>query len=188
MIESKKIFKEQDNNIPIFATKLPDTIIKEIDEWVEECRKIKNHKLSELKHHDNAGNKHNTYQVSVPKYLIDRGFFLAYLLRFASKSFGESHRKYQMREHKGHFDGYDIWVNFTYHKDDNPTHNHNGDYSGIIYYKNDDTPTIFTDFKVGYSGVENTMLLFPSNIFHKVEEKQSISERITIAFNLNKVL
>ena len=49
-----------------------------------------------------------------------------------------------MRDNPGHFDGYDIWMNFTYKGDDNPIHNHAGNLSSIIYVKDDDSqPTIF---------------------------------------------
>ena len=30
---------------PIFVTKLPKEIIKEIDKWIIDCKKIKKHKL-----------------------------------------------------------------------------------------------------------------------------------------------
>jgi hypothetical protein len=177
----------QVQNLPIFITKIPKEIIKEIDKWVLECRKIKNHKLAYLKQHDNFGTNHNSFQISIPKKCIDDSFFLAFLNRFVAKCFNNNHRDYYLREWKGHFDGYDIWANFTYEGDDNPEHHHTGDISGVIYYKNDDTPTIFTKHNIAYEGKEETMIIFPANTPHKVDAKKSKKERITIAFNMNKV-
>ena len=172
---------------PIFVTKLPKEIIKEIDKWIIDCKKIKKHKLSYLKEHDNVGTDGNSYQVSIPKKHIDDGFFLSYLLRFCEKTFGGFHRDYFMREHHGHFDGYDIWANFAYKDNYNPIHNHTGFLSGVIYYKNKDiTPTLFPNDGVAYGGDEKTMIIFPSNKWHRVDQQSSTKERITIAFNIWK--
>ena len=180
MIEFRKLYKD----LPIFVTKLPDEIFKEVSDWIVDCKKIKDNKLCQLKQHDNVGTNHNTYQVSIPKKCIDDGFFLAYLLRFCSEAFGGNHRDYKLQEWPGHFDGYDIWANFTYMNDDNPEHTHSGDISGVLYFKNDDTPTVFTEHNFGYSGTEKTLIIFPSNTKHKVDFKKSEQERITIAFNI----
>ena len=92
-----------------------------------------------------------------------------------------------MREHYGHFDGYDIWANFAYKDNFNPEHKHSGDLSGVIYYKNkDNTPTIFPQHNIQYVGDETTMIIFPSDTLHFVEKQVSTKERITIAFNLLK--
>jgi len=173
---------------PIFATELPKEIIKEIDKWVIDCKKIKKHKLSYLKEHDNFGTEGNAYQVNIPKKHIDDGFFLSYLIRFSAKVFGGFHRNYYMREHHGHFDGYDIWANFAYKGNYNPSHNHpNSLYSGIIYYKNtDNVSTNFPKYNIQYGGDEKTMILFPSDTIHFVEKQKSSKERITIAFNILK--
>ena len=172
---------------PIFATELPKEIIKEIDKWIVDCKKIKNHKLSYLKEHDNAGTDGNTYQISIPRKHIDDGFFLSYLMRFCAKAFGGFHRDYYMREHHGHFDGYDIWANFAYKGNYNPEHDHAGALSGVIYYKNKDlTPTHFPNNSIKYGGDEKTMIVFPSNTIHFVEKQTSTKERITIAFNIWK--
>ena len=172
---------------PIFATELPKEILKEIDKWIIDCKKIKNHKLSYLKQHENTGTEGNDYQVSIPRKHIDDGFFLPYLLRFCAKAFGGTHRDYYIRDWNGHFDGYDIWANFSYKGNYNPSHNHTGHLSGVIYYKNKDiTPTHFPDEKAIYGGDEKTMLVFPSHMIHFVEKQTSAKERITIAFNLGK--
>ena len=179
--------KQLKKDVSIFATKLPKEILEEIDKWIIDCKKIKEHKLSYLKEHDNVGTNGNNYQVSIPKKHIDDGFFLSFLVRFCSKTFGGFHRDYYIREWSGHFDGYDIWANFAYKDNYNPVHNHSGRLSGVIYYKNEDfTETIFTEHNLGYAGSEGTIILFPSNTFHKVEPQKSTKERITIAFNVNK--
>ena len=41
---------------------------------------------------------------------------------------GDYNRSVAMRDSPGHYDGYDIWMNFTYKGDDNPIHNHAGDF------------------------------------------------------------
>ena len=38
---------------------------------------------------------------------------LDYLIRLRAKAFGDFHRNYYLKKHTGHFDGYDIWVNFS---------------------------------------------------------------------------
>jgi len=176
---------------PIFFTKLPKEILKEIDKWIIDCKKIKNHKLSYLKEHDNVGTNYNDYQVNVPKRHIENGFFLAYLLRFCSKAFGGHHRDYMLQEHHGHFDGYDIWANFAYENNSNPVHDHSGNFSGVYYHKNKDlTQTIFVnenrEYEGEYAGDEGTMVIFPSDTLHKVNLQKSKKERITIAFNILK--
>lgn len=169
-------------DLPIFMTRIPEEIVAEIKQWIVDCKKIKDHKLSYLKQHDNVGN--NSFQVAIPKRHIDDGFFLSYLLRFMAQCYGDTHRYYKLREHSGHFDGYDIWANFTYKNDDNPSHTHSADYSGVLYVDNDKTPTIFDEHDIGYTGENNTMIVFPGNMSHKVDSKQSDGERITVAFNI----
>ena len=74
---------------PIMVTSIPKLIMDEIDEWVVECRKIKDHPLSELKSHENVGSPTNTYQTSVPSHLIENSFWLAWVLRLTSKYWRE---------------------------------------------------------------------------------------------------
>ena len=90
-----------------------------------------------------------------------------------------------LRRYVGHFDHYDAWVNFAYKGDDNPTHNHAGMLSGLIYVKNpEEEQVIFDQYGIGYAGQEGTMVLFPSQTFHHVELKKTRKERVTIAFNI----
>ena len=46
--EMKKLQK----NCPVMIAKIPDLIMKEVDIWVEESKKIKDHPLAELKAHE----------------------------------------------------------------------------------------------------------------------------------------
>ncbi len=185
-------------NCPVMIAKIPDLIMKEIDVWVDECKKIKNHPLAELKSHENVGYngydglKHNSYQTSIPCNLIEQSFWLAWTIRLITKYWGDEyhHREYQLLKHYGHFDGYDIWINFSYKGDDNPTHGHAGSISGVIYYKNHDHATYFDDYDIKYDGYDGTMVMFPSDVLHHVKEQLLDEERITIAFNViskNKV-
>ena len=41
--------------VPVWITKLPKLIVKEIDVWERECKKVKNHPLGYLKAHENFG-------------------------------------------------------------------------------------------------------------------------------------
>ena len=56
----------------------------------------------------------------------------------------------------------------------------------MIYVKNHKHPTIFTQSGVQYAGEEGTMIFFPSDTEHMVEEQTSDEERITIAFNVSR--
>ena len=179
---------------PVMVTKIPKQIQKEIDGWINESKKLKNSPLAELKAHQNAGYNnthgesypHNSYQCSISPRLIEESFWLAWVLRLSAKYWGggKDHRKYKLRKWDGHFDGYDIWTNFAYKGDDNPTHNHAGFLSGVIYYKNHEHPTIFDQHNVAYEGLDGTMVMFPSSTLHHVEPQTVNKERITLAFNI----
>jgi len=177
-------------NVPIFGLKIPDEIVLEIDIWVHEAKKIKSHPLYYLKAHENIGynplsnKKHNAYQCSISPSLIENSFWLAYTLRACSHIFGGDHRNYKIRKWDGHFDGYDIWANFAYIGNENPTHCHSGNISGVIYYQNHNHPTIFPDYNLQYTGDNKTMLLFPSSTYHRVDPQKKDEERITLAFNI----
>ena len=177
---------------PVLIFDIPSQIMKELDVWVKESRKFKDSPLAELKAHENVGylssdgKKHNSYQCSISPRLIEESFWLAWVLRLSAKYWGagKDHRMYKMRKWDGHFDGYDIWTNFAYKGDDNPTHNHGGILSGVIYYKNHNHPTIFDDHSVAYEGKDATMVMFPSSTLHHVEPQTANKERITLAFNI----
>ena len=96
----------------------------------------------------------------------------------------KGNRSFKLRKLDGHFDGYDIWTNFAYKGDDNPRHNHAGFLSGVIYYKNHTHPTIFDEYNVAYEGLDRTMVMFPSSVWHHVEPQIGNKERITLAFNI----
>ena len=177
---------------PVMVTDIPKQIIKELDVWVKESRKFKDSPLADLKAHENVGylaldgKAHNSYQCSISSHLIEQSFWLAWVLRLTAKywGMGKSHRAFSLRKWDGHFDGYDIWTNFAYKGDDNPTHNHAGMLSGVIYYKNHTHPTIFDQYNVSYKGNDGTMILFPSQVLHHVEPQTVNKERITLAFNI----
>ena len=177
---------------PVMVVKIPPQIKKELDVWVKESRKFKDSPLAELKAHENVGylssdgKKHNSYQCSISPRLIEESFWLAWVLRLTQKYWGpgKSNREFKMRKWDGHFDGYDIWTNFAYKGDDNPTHNHGGLLSGVIYYKNHDHPTIFDEYGCAYQGEDGTMVMFPASVLHHVEPQTANKERITLAFNI----
>ena len=188
LLEVKKL-KE---GCPVIVAKIPQLIIKELDVWVKESRKSKDHPLAELKAHVNVGYKmmdgkaHNSYQCSISPHLVDSSFWLAWVLRLSAKywGIGKTDRNFKLRKWDGHFDGYDIWTNFAYQGDDNPTHNHAGFLSGVIYYKNHKHPTLFDEYKCGYQGEDGTMVMFPASTWHHVEPQTDNKERITLAFNI----
>ena len=183
---------------PIMYTTLPTPIIREMWEWMRECRKIKDHPLSVLKSHENAGYelrdeglKFNSYQCSIPPHLVEKSYWLAWILRLVGKYYHRgsyNHRGFRLRRYPGHFDAYDVWMNFAYKGDSNPIHNHAGYLSGVVYIKNDKgEPTIFPGYNVEYNGAPGTMVLFPSQkTMHGVDEKMTRNERVTMAFNIEK--
>ena len=185
------MYKLQDS-CPVMMIKIPSQIRKEIDIWVNESKKFKNSPLAELKAHENVGyigmdgKKHNSYQCSISPHLIEQSVWLSWVIRLTQKywGMGRDHRQFKLRKWEGHFDGYDIWTNFAYKGDDNPTHNHAGIISGVIYYKNYGHPTIFDEYNIGYEGKDGTMAMFPSSVLHHVEPQISNKERITLAFNI----
>ena len=190
MLELKKLVPG--GACPVMVTKIPPQIMKEIDGWVNESKKFKNSPLAALKAHENVGylamdgKQHNSYQCTISPHLIDQSFWLAWVLRLSAKYWGgeKSHRNFVLRRWQGHFDAYDIWTNFAYKGDDNPTHNHAGLLSGVIYYRNHTHPTLFDEYKCGYNGEDGTMVMFPANTWHHVEPQIANKERITLAFNI----
>ena len=193
ILEMKKLR----DGCPVMVIRIPKPIMKEIDIWVKESKRIKSHPLAELKAHQNVGylsevsgtgKKHNSYQCSISPHLIDQSFWLAWVLRLTAKywGIGASNRDFNLRKWEGHFDGYDIWTNFACKGDDNPSHNHAGFLSGVIYYQNHNHPTYFNDYNCAYEGKNGTMIMFPSHVYHHVKEQTSSKERITLAFNINK--
>ena len=179
---------------PVLVFDIPRQIRGEIKKWVDYSRKTKNHPLAELKSHENAGylnldgNKHNSYQCSIPPVMIEESFWLAWVIRLTASywGMGTMHRDFSLRKWNGHFDSYDIWTNFAYKGDDNPTHNHAGFLSGVIYYKNHGHPTHFDEYNCTYEGKDGTMVMFPSHVAHHVKLQTANKERITIAFNIIK--
>ena len=193
ILEMKKLR----DGCPVMVIRIPKPIMKEIDIWVKESKRIKSHPLAALKAHQNVGylsevsgtgKKHNSYQCSISPHLIDQSFWLAWVLRLTAKywGIGASNRDFNLRKWEGHFDGYDIWTNFACKGDDNPSHNHAGFLSGVIYYQNHNHPTYFNDYNCAYEGKNETMIMFPSHVYHHVKEQTSSKERITLAFNINK--
>jgi len=183
----KSIFLEK---VPVCSVNLPTDIFRELCLFTEQCRKIKDHNLSFLFEHYNEGK--NTYQVSIPKPDIEKSFIMPYLISlgqfylYAKKniSFEKSHRNVLLRENANHYDGYDLWINYTQRGDENPSHTHAGLFSGVIYIKNTETiPTIF-DNKIKWFGRPGNIVIFPANLSHSVEKQEEDFERITMSFNL----
>ena len=191
MLESRRLAE----GCPVLIFDIPKQIQNELDVWVKESKQFKNSPLAALKAHENVGylamdgKPHNSYQCSISPHLVDSSFWLAWVLRLSAKywGMGKHNRDFKLRKWDGHFDGYDIWTNFAYQGDDNPTHNHAGMLSGVIYYKNHTHPTIFDQYNVGYEGKDGTMVMFPSQVLHHVESQYQNKERITLAFNIVKV-
>ena len=98
----------------------------------------------------------------------------------------ESHRDFFIRKWEGHFDSYDVWINYAYKNNSNVAHAHAGVFSGVIYLNNKNDNTIFTDSNFKFLGKKGDMILFPSHLRHKVDKQKDKYERITFAFNINK--
>lgn len=183
-------FKFIPDSNKILVGTMPTEIFLEISEFVKHCRKIKDHPLGNLYNHLNNGQ--NSYQISIPKPLIEQSFLFPYLIKLGEHflrtqdiEINAYKRQVRLRSNHNHFDGYDCWVNFTNKGDDNPMHSHVGSLSGVIYYSNkDNCPTIFED-GVKYFGKEQEIVIFPSTLNHCVETHVSDVERITLSFNLD---
>ena len=189
ILESKGVI----TGTPVHVFDIPSYIRTEIDTWVRESKKIKDHPLGELKasenaayNHPNDGKKYNTFQCPISPRLIEESFWLAWTLRIANKYFApeEHHLSLRLRKMTGHFDGYEIWTNFSNKGDSNPVHDHGGWLSGVIYHSNHGHPTVFDEYDIEYEGKDGTMILFPADTVHSCTEQIKDEERITIAFNL----
>ena len=183
------------NKYQIYSINIPDFIQEEISDFVEYSTDLKNHPYGYLKAHENAGYlamdgiKHNSYQCSVPLQKVHDSFWLAWTIREINKIWnneGDSY-SFRLRNQSGHFGQCDLWTNFSYKGDDNPIHNHSGFVSGVIYYKNHGHPTIFPDCDLEHKGENGTMVVFPSTTPHFVKKQETEEERITLAFNFDKV-
>ena len=79
---------------PVLIFDIPSQIMKELDVWVKESRKFKDSPLAALKAHENVGYKmmdgkaHNSYQCSISPHLIEKSFWLAWVLRLSQKYWG----------------------------------------------------------------------------------------------------
>jgi hypothetical protein len=186
------LFKENKkfNSLPIILTKLPEEIFNEILKIVENHRKIKEHKLNFLFEHYNAG--YNSFQISVQKPVVETSFIFPYLITlgqfyfyiFNKISFEQSHRTILLRENVNHYDGYELWINYTEQGDENPPHKHSGHLTGVIYVKNtDNIPTVFNQ-KEKFYGKPGEIIIFPADLEHGVEKQIENFERITMSFNL----
>ena len=183
---------------PITKAIMPAEILTEVRGWINECRKIKDHPLRELKSHSNVGYnyngsgvKHNSYQCSIPFRLVEESFWLIWTLKLVAKysEGGKDYRSFSIRNPSGlsYDDEYGIWANFTYEGDDNPLHNHateDGFLSGIMYIHNDGQPTVFPEYDIITDPSEGNMYLFPCHCSHYVEKKTTSKERVAIAFNI----
>ncbi len=180
-------------NTPIHVFDIPSYIMKEIDGMVKESTKWKYHPLGELRASENAAYRHpedgyeyNTFQCTISPRLIEESLMMAWIIRAANIHFvpEKHHRSIRFRKLTGHFDGYEIWTNFSNKGDSNPRHDHGGWLSGVIYHTNHGHPTYFNDLDVEYEGKDGTMIMFPSNTVHSCKEQTADKERITLAFNL----
>ena len=79
---------------PVLLFEIPKQIQKELDGWIKESRKFKDHPLAALKAHENIGylagdgKKHNSYQTSISPHLIEQSFWLAWVIRLTTKYWG----------------------------------------------------------------------------------------------------
>lgn len=170
---------------PILRGVLPFEVLKELDYFITRCKEIKNHPLAEFRRHRNVGK--NSYQVSIPTNLLMDSFFLPFLIRMGEYYIGVTdlkNRFVRINNQSNHYDGFDVWVNFSYKGDFNPFHKHSGSLSGVIYYQNDGQETFFCSGHT-FAGNYGDILMFPSNYEHGVREKITDNERITLSFNLN---
>ena len=179
------------DGVPVMVTSMPEELFEELKTFKDKCDNIKNSKFNFLREHVNEGE--NTYQVSVPNNLIEQSLIFPfiihlgqyYLLKLDNISLDESRRRVTLRKVKNHFDGYDFWINYSNKGNANPKHFHCGGkgLSGIIYFTESQTPTVFDD-KINFYGSPGQVVIFPASLEHSVPEQEEIEERVTFAFNL----
>ena len=175
----------------IFRGRLPREMQHEIAAFVDSCRQLKDSEYGFLRQHINAGR--NSFQASVPAHEVERSLTFPYLIALGEYYLTKTNqvelaavqRRVSLRKFDGHFDHYDLWVNFSYRGDSNPRHKHEGIMSGVIYHSNDSAQP--TDFEngVSFAGKPGDILIFPSDLRHSVAKKTTHDERITLSFNLN---
>jgi len=167
----------------IYLVDIPELLWLDILNLKDMCDQIRQHPLSFLKLHENVGE--NSYQVSLPASNFEKSYLMPFIIRCCSDVIGCYHRELRFRKNEGHFDLYDIWINYAGKNSQNPVHNHAGNISGVIYIENElKEPILFPKRNIVYEGNPKTMLLFPSTELHEVKEKKTEGERITMAFNL----
>ena len=179
--------KKLQENCPVMIAKIPDLIMKEIDVWVDECKKIKEHPYAELKHLRIETLENDFFRIKVSESLIKESFWLPWILKLCSEYVGNNTTDLDFDIEifdNGSQSSWGVWTNFYQRGNCLSDHIHNGDLSGVIYCKNHDHPTFFNDYDIGYEGIDGTMILFPSNTRHHVKEQLSDEERITISFNI----
>ena len=176
---------------PILVCALPKEIMEEVNTWVKECKKVKDSPLAVFRsYHNNDYNYDNTpnfYQCPVPTHLVENSFWLPYTLRLCAEIWNGVNTDYRLNRLNGHYNGYDMWANFANKESYVPEHKHTANISGIIYAQNHDHPTYFPKEDIEYMGDVGTMILFPSDVLHKVNKQEKDEERITFSFNILKV-
>lgn len=177
--------KKLQENCPVMIAKIPDLIMEEIDVWVEECKKIKEHPYAELKSLRHKNLENDYFRINVSESLVKESFCLPWILKLCSVYVGNntSDIDFKIIIDNGSL-SWGVWTNFYQKGNYLSDHCHMGDLSAVIYYKNHDHPTFFNDYDVSYKGVNGTMILFPSDTLHHVKEQLSDEERITISFNI----
>ena len=178
----------------VLKATIPDEIWKDVVMLKERVDEIRHHPYHWLLRHTNSGR--NKYQFTVPSSAFHETFLYAYiiylgqyyLLKHHNISIKHSMRKVRFRNNSDHFDGYDLWVNYTTKGDFNCEHTHGGKLSGVIYYQN--TDKIATNFKGGLSvyGKPKEIVMFPAQLEHWVEKQEEDYERIAMAYNLEVLL
>jgi hypothetical protein len=173
----------------VMVGKLNEFLLKDTLHIIEKCKIIKTSPMSFLKAHINDSDF--SYQLSLPhkefeeSYLFPFLNFLGeyYLYKSKNLEYEDVYRQVFIKKYNGHFDGYDIWANFSYKGDKNSWHAHGATLSGIIYIENDiEAATQFEEFEL--IGKKGDVVIFPSELLHNVEPQEVDYERITISFNL----
>lgn len=189
MFSGSKFIDESSNLI--LHTKISKFLFEELGDMVEHARKVKDHPLSFLKFHSNAGK--NTFQTTANKHYLEESFIYPYIINLGEYYLKLKHpnKQYNVSLMNNFPRGihYHFIINFGYKGDMNPKHSHSGLLSGVIYYCNDlKTATKFyidNSKPIEFIGKPGDLLIFPSSLPHGVEELESDGERITFAFNLN---
>lgn len=177
----------------ILKGRIPDLIFSQLKHITSEIRLLKNQDFSFLKSTPHTTDNFN-YKTFIPDYILNPTFVSEYIrylgVYFVSKyfqySFSEAINrvKFNKVNYNAFNDYLDIWINYSSKTNYSNNHTHNSDLAGVIFVENTEVSNTIFSPNLEIKGIPGEVLIFPSNLIHRVTPNLSESERVTVAFNL----